>query len=130
MHKAFPKRQILDSSKLKEFADDNSKFDENGRKLSRWVENTEGKEKLLVTSNFSFSYSVFKRYTLQKRENPGLVLERVMSLFHRALLVLFFTKRASVNLHRPQSIIQSVGRWVGSLYTKLIRILKRAYCLF
>ena len=29
----FPKRQILDSSKLKEFADDNFKFDENGRKL-------------------------------------------------------------------------------------------------
>ena len=27
----FPKRQILDSSKLKEFADDNFKFDENGR---------------------------------------------------------------------------------------------------
>ena len=28
--KSFPKRQILDSSKLKEFADDNVKFDENG----------------------------------------------------------------------------------------------------
>ena len=30
----FPKQQILDSSKLKEFIDDNFKFDENGRKLS------------------------------------------------------------------------------------------------
>ena len=29
----FPKRWILDSSKLKEFADDNFKFDKNGRKL-------------------------------------------------------------------------------------------------
>ena len=29
-----PKLQILDSSKLKEFADDNFKFDENGRELS------------------------------------------------------------------------------------------------
>ena len=28
----FPKRQILDSSKLKEFADDNFEFDENGGK--------------------------------------------------------------------------------------------------
>ena len=28
----FPKRQILDSSKLKEFADDNFKFDENGKR--------------------------------------------------------------------------------------------------
>ena len=31
---------ILDASKLKEFEDDNFKFDENGRKLSKWVENT------------------------------------------------------------------------------------------
>ena len=29
--------------KLKEFADDNYKLDENGRKLSKWVENTGGK---------------------------------------------------------------------------------------
>ena len=35
---------MLDSfSKLKEFADDNFKFDENGRKLSKWVEHTVGK---------------------------------------------------------------------------------------
>ena len=33
-------KQILDSSKLKEFADDNFKFDENGSKLSKQVENT------------------------------------------------------------------------------------------
>ena len=31
--KLFPKRQILDYSKLKEFTEDNFKFDENGRKL-------------------------------------------------------------------------------------------------
>ena len=37
------RRQILDSSKLKEFADDNFKFDENGRKLSKLVQNTVGK---------------------------------------------------------------------------------------
>ena len=36
----FPKRQILDSSKLKEFADDNFKFDENGRQFLKQVENT------------------------------------------------------------------------------------------
>ena len=34
---------ILDSSKLKELADDNFKVDENGRKLSKQVENTVGK---------------------------------------------------------------------------------------
>ena len=31
------------------------------------------KEKLLVTSNFSFSHSVFKRLVLQTRENQGLL---------------------------------------------------------
>ena len=38
----FPKRQILNYSKLKEFADDNF-FYENGRQLSKRVENTVGK---------------------------------------------------------------------------------------
>ena len=37
------RRQILDSSKLKEFADNDFKFDENGRKLSKLVKNTVGK---------------------------------------------------------------------------------------
>ena len=39
----FPKGQFLDASKLKEFADDNFKFDENGRQFSNCVENTVGK---------------------------------------------------------------------------------------
>ena len=42
----FPKKQILDPSKLKEFADDNFKFHENGMKFSQWVENTVGKEEI------------------------------------------------------------------------------------
>ena len=32
--KPFPKRRILDPSKLKQFADDNFKFDESGRNKS------------------------------------------------------------------------------------------------
>ena len=48
----------LDSFKLKEFADNNFKFYENGRKFYKWVGDT-------VTSNFSFSHSVFKRLVLQ-----------------------------------------------------------------
>ena len=38
--------QILDSSKLKQFADDNFKFEENSRKLSKRVENTVGKAEI------------------------------------------------------------------------------------
>ena len=40
---SLPHDKILDSSELKEFADDNFKFDENGRKLSKRGENTVGK---------------------------------------------------------------------------------------
>ena len=36
----FIRRQLLDSSKLKEFTDDNFKFDKNGKKLSKRVKNT------------------------------------------------------------------------------------------
>ena len=36
----------LNSSKLKEFADDNFKFDKNGCKLSKRVENIVGKEEI------------------------------------------------------------------------------------
>ena len=35
----------LDSSKLKEFADDNFEFEESGRKFSKQVGNTEGKRR-------------------------------------------------------------------------------------
>ena len=43
---------ILDSSKLKEVADDNFKFDENGKKLSKWVENTVGKGEIARCEQF------------------------------------------------------------------------------
>ena len=73
-HEPFPKRQILDASKLKGLADNNFKFDENGRKLPKWEEKPlREKEKLLVTSKFSFSHSVFKRIVLQTRKNQGLL---------------------------------------------------------
>ena len=65
---SFPNDIFFYSSNLKEFADENFKFDEIGRKLSKWVENTVGKGKI-VTSNFSFSHCVFKRLLLQTHKN-------------------------------------------------------------
>ena len=56
----------LQISKLKEFADDNFEFDENGGKFSKRLENTVEK------GDFSFSHSVFKRFLLQTRKNQGL----------------------------------------------------------
>ena len=49
------RRQILDSSKLKDFADNNLKLEGNGGKLFKPVKTLWEKEKLLIMSIFSFS---------------------------------------------------------------------------
>ena len=43
VERSFPKLQILDTSKRKEFANDNFKINESSRRFSKWVENTVGK---------------------------------------------------------------------------------------
>ena len=55
---------ILDSSKLKESADDNFKFDQNGRKLSKSVENTTGEGEIARYEQFlPFPHCFQKIYT-------------------------------------------------------------------
>ena len=54
-------RTILDASKLKEFADDNFKFDENGRKLSKRVENTVGKGEIAHYEQFLLFPQCFQK---------------------------------------------------------------------
>ena len=44
------------------------------------------KGKLLVTSNFSFSHSVFKRLVMQTRKKPGLVSEKANTLQYDKIL--------------------------------------------
>ena len=55
------RRQILDSSKLKEFADDNFKFHENERKLSKQVENTVGKGEIACYEQFLLFPQCFQK---------------------------------------------------------------------
>ena len=55
------RRQILDSSKLEEFADDNFKFDENGRKLPKCVENTVGKGEIAHYEQFLLFPQCFQK---------------------------------------------------------------------
>ena len=62
-HYLFPKRQILDSSTLKVCVNDNFKFDENGVKFSKMLENTVGKGEIALTR---------KRIELQTCKNNGL----------------------------------------------------------
>ena len=61
MYEPITRRQILDSSKLKEFADDNFKFDENGRKLSKQVENTVGKGEIACYEQFLLFPQCFQK---------------------------------------------------------------------
>ena len=69
------KRQILDVSKLKGFADDNYNFDDNGGKFSNMVENTVGKGEIARYEQFLlFPRSFQKTRTADtSREKPGLV---------------------------------------------------------
>ena len=64
IYPSFNPLPILDSSKLKEFADDNFKFDENGRKLSKWVENTVGKGEIARYEQFLLFPQCFQKVLL------------------------------------------------------------------
>ena len=57
----FPKQQILDASKLKEFADDNFKPDEGGRKIWKRVENTVGKGEIARYEQFLLFPQCFQK---------------------------------------------------------------------
>ena len=74
------RRQILDSSKLKEFADDNFKFDENGRKLSKRVENTVGKGEIARHEQFLFFPQCFQKACFPGASKGVIVWEWVNSL--------------------------------------------------
>ena len=54
---------MLDSSNMKEFANDSFRFDENGVKLSKTVENTVGKRRNCSLRAISPFPSVFKDLT-------------------------------------------------------------------
>ena len=56
-----PDDKILDSSKLKEFPDDNFKFDENGRKFSKRAENTVGKGEIARYEQFLLFPQCFQK---------------------------------------------------------------------
>ena len=52
---------MLDSSKLKKIEDDNFKFDENGRELSKWVENTVEKGEIARYEQFLLFPQCFQK---------------------------------------------------------------------
>ena len=73
---SFPAQQIFDSSKRKEFADDNFIFDEIGKKLSKWVKNTGKRRNCFVISKFLLFLQCFQKNCTADTLKPGLVWER------------------------------------------------------
>ena len=77
LYQPITRRQILDSSKLREFADDNFKFDENGRKLSKRVENTVGKGEIAHYEQFLLFPQCFQKACFPRASKGVIVWEWV-----------------------------------------------------
>ena len=77
------KGEILDFSNLKEFSDDNFKFDENGRKLSKWVENIMGKGEIAHYKQFLLFPQCFQKACFPGASKGVVVWEWVRPLLHR-----------------------------------------------
>ena len=66
---------------MKEFADDNVEFDENGVKFSKLVENTVGRGEIARYEQFLLFPQCFQKACTSDTEKSGLVLERVKLQF-------------------------------------------------
>ena len=73
------RRQILDSSKLKDFADANLKFEENGRKLFKLIENTVGKGEIARHVQFLLFPQCFQKACFPGASKGVIVWEWVNS---------------------------------------------------
>ena len=81
-----PDDKFLDSSKLKEFADNNFKFDKNCRKLSKWVENTVGKGEIARYEQFLLYPQCFQKTCFPGVSKGVIVWEWVKQIkFHLKL---------------------------------------------
>ena len=70
--KPIPKQQILDTSILKEFADDNFKIHVNGGKFSKWVENTVGTGEIAQYEQFLLFPRCFQTHKKKALLGKGL----------------------------------------------------------
>ena len=72
-----PFNPLPDSSKLKEFVDDNFKSDEYGRKLSKQVENTAGKGEIARYEQFLLFPQCFQKACFPEASKGVIALEWV-----------------------------------------------------
>ena len=99
--------------KLKEFADDNFKFDENGRKLSKWVENTVGKGEIARYEQFLLFPQCFQKACFPGASKGVIVWEWVKSSLNAKILDL--TTRFKEIKYLPNNNI-----WVLTKFKALI----------
>ena len=66
---------------MKEFADDNFIFDENGRKLSKWVENAVGKGEIARYEQCLLFPQCFQKACFLRASKGIIVWERVKKFF-------------------------------------------------
>ena len=101
---------ILDSSKLKVFADDNFKFDENGRKLSKRVENTVGKGEIARYEQFLLFPQCFQKACFPGASKGVIVWEWVKLDWSNTLS---FGKRLNVWFSQSEVMLLSSLQHLG-----------------
>ena len=108
-----PKRQILDSSELKEFADDNFRFNESGGMFSKRVENTAGKGKIARYEQFLLFQLCFQKICIAYTQKPGLVWERLMSELH---CLLYWLHAFSIRMLLSHTVSEAQGNLGKRIY--------------
>ena len=98
----------MDSSELKEFADNNFKFDENGRKLFKRVENTVGKGEIARYEQFLLFPQCFQKVCFPGASKGVIVWEWIKK--NVSLLdLIFITWTGCLINAEPHSSVRSVA---------------------
>ena len=133
----FPKQQILHSSKLKEFTDDNFKFDENGGKFSKRVENTVGKGEIARYEQFLLLPQCFKSLKLQTLKNQGLFGKELNSRFNNLsrteslspLINSFIRHKSGMNVATDKKIVPLEIINLHSVSKGIVKLTKQKHIL-
>ena len=107
------RRQILDSWKLTEFADDNFKFDENGRKLSKRVENTVGKGEIARYEQFLLFPQCFQKASFPGASKGVIVWDWVKHFYFPSIVKQVLTNLPILLLWNYASICVIYRRYPG-----------------
>ena len=81
---------------FQEFADHNFKFDKNGRKLSKWVENTEGKREIDPYEQFLLFPQCFQKACFPGASKGVIVWEWVNDIFSSISVILWQSVQLSM----------------------------------